>query len=134
MISGTLPNIKITKFIWNLCKRPNTANVHFHFLVGIYNLKSSDVRRSLWPYLQIPWRNAWTFKMLAALDGLRIFHLKNVSEPIEYSRCLQLPCFNKFVLTQKIFNCFVPYKTIPTLPWKDRRWCPDKAPVFWSPI
>jgi len=27
------------------------------------------------------------------------FHLKNVSEPIEYSRWLPLPCFNKFVLT-----------------------------------
>jgi len=35
------------------------------------------------------------------LDGLRIFHSKNVGEPIEYWRCLSLPCFNKFALTQK---------------------------------
>ena len=37
------------------------------------------------------------------LGGLRILHSKNVDEPIEYSRCLPLPCFNKFVLTQKNF-------------------------------
>jgi len=35
------------------------------------------------------------------LDGLHIFHSKNVGEPIEYRRCLPLPSFNKFVLTQK---------------------------------
>ena len=31
--------------------------------------------------------------------GSTHFHSKNVGEPIEYSRCLPLPCFNKFVLT-----------------------------------
>jgi len=67
------------------------------------------------------------------LEGLCIFHSKNVGEPIEYSRCLPLPCFNKFVFTQKNFNCFVRYKTIPTLLCKDRRWCHDEAPMFWSP-
>jgi len=30
-IKGTSPNINIIKIIRNLCKRPNTANVHFHF-------------------------------------------------------------------------------------------------------
>jgi len=44
-----------------------------------------------------------------------------------------LPCLNKFVLTQKIFNCFVRYKIIPTLLCKHWRWCPDEAPMFWSP-
>jgi len=34
---------------------------------------------------------------------------------------------------RKICNCFVRYKTIPTLLCKDRRWCPDEAPIFWSP-
>jgi len=34
---------------------------------------------------------------------------------------------------RKIFNCFVRYKTIPTLLCKDRRWCPDESPMFWSP-
>ena len=49
------------------------------------------------------------------LEGLRIFHSKNVGEPIEHSRRLPLPHFNKFVLTLKNFNCFVRYKTTPTL-------------------
>jgi len=44
---------------------------------------------------------------IAGLDGLRIFHSKNVGEPIEYSRCLPLACFNKFVLTQKSFICLL---------------------------
>jgi len=61
------------------------------------------------------------------------FHSKNVGEPIEYSRCLPLPWFNTFVLTQKNVNCFVRYKTIPTLLCKDRRWCPGEGPMFWSP-
>jgi len=65
--------------------------------------------------------------------GSTHFHSKNVGEPIAYSRCLPLPCFNKFVLTQKNFNCFVRYKTIPTLLCKDRRWCPGEGPMFWSP-
>jgi len=39
----------------------------------------------------------------------------------------------KFVLTQKNVNCFVRYQTIPTLLCKDRGWCPDEAPMFWSP-
>jgi len=65
--------------------------------------------------------------------GSTHFHSKNVSEPIEYSRCLPLPCFNKFVLTQKHFNCFVRYKTMQTLLCNDRRWCPGEGPMFWSP-
>jgi len=71
--------------------------------------------------------------MLAALRGSTHFSLENVGEPTEYPRCLPLPCFNKFVLTQKNFNCFVHYKTIPTLLCKDRRWCLDERPMFWSP-
>jgi len=63
--------------------------------------------------------------------GSTHFHSKNVGEPIEYSRRLPLPCFNKFVLTQKNFNCFV-YKTIPALPCKDRRLCPGEGHMFWS--
>ena len=47
--------------------------------------------------------------------GSTHFHSKNVGEPIEYSRFLPLPCFNKFVLTQKNFNCCIRYKIIPTL-------------------
>ena len=39
--------------------------------------------------------------------GSTHFHSKNVGEPIEYSKCLPLPCFNKFVLTQKHINCLV---------------------------
>jgi len=61
------------------------------------------------------------------------FHSKNVGEPIEDSRFVPLPCFNKFVLTQKTFDCFVRYKTIPTLLCKYMRWCPVEAPMFWSP-
>jgi len=72
-------------------------------------------------------------KMLAVFRGSTHFHSKNVGEQIEYSRCFPLPCINEFVLTQKNFNCFVRYKTIPTLLCKDRRWCPDEAPMFWSP-
>jgi len=34
--------------------------------------------------------------------GSTHFHSKNVGEPIEYSRCLPLQYFNKFLLTQKI--------------------------------
>jgi len=34
---------------------------------------------------------------------------------------------------RKNFNCFVRYKTIPTLLCKDRRWCPDEGPMFWCP-
>ena len=60
------------------------------------------------------------------------FHSKNIGKPIEYSRCLPFPCFNRFVLTQKSLNCFVHYKTIPTLLCKDRRWWPDEGPLFWS--
>jgi len=66
-------------------------------------------------------------------ESLRIVHSKNVSEPIEYLRCLPLPRSNKFILTQKNLNCFVRYKTIPTLLCKDRRRCPDEGPMFWSP-
>jgi len=44
------------------------------------------------------------------LDGLRIFHSKNVAEPIEYWRCLPLPCFNTFVLTQKNLYLFCSLK------------------------
>ena len=65
--------------------------------------------------------------------GSTHFHSKNVGEPIEYSRCLPLPCFNKFVFTQNNFNCFVRYKTILALLCKDRRWCPGEGPMFWSP-
>jgi len=65
--------------------------------------------------------------------GSTHFHSKNIGEPIEYSRCLPLPCFNKFVLTQNNFNCFVRYKTIPALLCKGRRWCPGEGPMFWSP-
>jgi len=65
--------------------------------------------------------------------GSTHFHSKNVGEPIECSRCLPLPCFNKFVLTQKNFNYFVRHKTIPTLLRKDRRWSPGEGPMFWSP-
>jgi len=39
--------------------------------------------------------------------GSSHFHSKNVGEPIECSRCLPLPCFNKFILTQKNYNCLV---------------------------
>ena len=50
--------------------------------------------------------------------GSTHFHSKNVGEPIEYSRCLPLPCFNKFVLTQKNLNfLFV----------TDQPWC-----IIWS--
>jgi len=59
--------------------------------------------------------------LLNPLKALRMCHSKNAGEPIEYLRCLPLPCFNKFVLTQKNFNCFVRCKTIPTLLCKDRR-------------
>ena len=65
--------------------------------------------------------------------GSTHFYSKNAVEPIEYSRCLPLPCFNKLVLTQKNFNCFVRFKTIPTILCKDRRWCPGEDPMFWSP-
>jgi len=80
-------------------------------------------------------KGCWGRKRLrnAGLEGLRIFHSKDIGEPIEYSRCLPLAYFNKFVLTQKNFNCFVRYKTTPTFLCKDRRWCPDEAPMFWSP-
>ena len=63
--------------------------------------------------------------------GSTHFPSKNVGEPIEYSRCLPLPCFNKFVLTQKNLNCFVRYKTIPTLLCKDKRWCPVSVQMPW---
>ena len=66
-------------------------------------------------------------------EALRNFHSKNVGEPIEYSRCLPLLCFNKFVLTRKNVNCFVHYKIIPILLCKDRRGCPDEDPMLWSP-
>jgi len=39
--------------------------------------------------------------MLGAFRWSMHFSLKNVGEPIEYWRCLPLPCFNIFVLTQK---------------------------------
>jgi len=65
--------------------------------------------------------------------GSTHFHSKNVGEQIEYSKCLPLPCFNKVVLTQKNFNCFVRYKTTPTFLCMDRSLCPGESPVFWSP-
>jgi len=107
--------------------RKNTASVHFHFPLrnlqpqtfGLIYKFHEDMHGHL--------------KCWQRLKGLRIFYSKNVGEPIEYPRCLPLPCFNKFVLTQKNFNCFVRYKTIPTLLCKERRWCPDEAPMFWSP-
>ena len=36
------------------------------------------------------------------LEGLRILHSKNVGEPIEFSRCLPLPCFNNLSWLGKI--------------------------------
>jgi len=117
---------KTIKIIRNLCKRPNTANVHFHF--PLRNLQPPT--RGLIYKFHEEMHGHW--KCWQRLEGLRILHSKIVGEPIEYSRCLPLPCFNEFGLTQKTFNCFVRYKTTPTLPCKDRRWCPDEAPVFWS--
>jgi len=70
-ISGTLPSIKIIKINRNLCKRPNPANVHFHF--PLRNLQP----QTLWPYLQIPWRNTWTLKTLAAFRTV-VFNLEVV--------------------------------------------------------
>jgi len=121
-ISGTLPNIKIIKIIRNLGKRPNTANVHFHFPLTNLQPQTCGLICKFHEELHGHWK-CWQ-----RLEGLRIFHSKNVYEPIEYSRYLPLPCFNKFVLTQKNFNCFVRYKATPTLPCKDRRWCLDEGP------
>ena len=83
-----------------MCKRPNTANVHFHF--PLRNLQSQTC--GLIYKFHEEMHGHW--KCWQGLEGLRIFHSKNVGEPIEYSKCLPLPCFNKFVLTQKNFNCF----------------------------
>jgi len=58
--------------------------------------------------------------MLAVFRGSTHFTLEIVGEPMEYSRYLPLPRFNKFVLTQKNFNCFVRYKTIPNILWRTR--------------
>ena len=64
------------------------TQLHFICLTG--NLQKGVVRLN------------WVAKWVAAwkrFRGSMHFHLKNVSEPIEYSRWLPLPCFNKFVLT-----------------------------------
>ena len=103
------------------------ANVHFHFPLRNLQPQTCGLMYKFHEEMHEHW------KCGPRLEGLRIFHSKNVGEPIEYSRCLPLPCFNKFVLTQKNFNFFVRYKTIQTLLCKDRRWCPDEAPMFWSP-
>ena len=100
-ISGALPNIKTIKIIRNLCKRPNTANVHFHFPLRNLQPQTCGHIYKFHEEMHGHWKS-WQ-----RLEGLHILHSKNVGEPIEYSRCLPLPCFNKFVLTQKNFNCFV---------------------------
>jgi len=119
--------INMLKIIRSLCKRPNSENVHFHFPLRNMQTQTCDLIYKFHEEMHEHWK-CWQH-----LEGLRIFHSKNVGEPIEYSRCLPLASFNKFILTQKNFNCFFRYKTIPTLLCKDRRWCPDQAPMFWSP-
>ena len=82
-----------------------------HFICLIRNFRKGIVRLNWVPKWDVAWKmfeNHW-------FRGSTRFHSKNVGEPIEYSRCLPLPCFNKFILTQKKFNCFIRYKTIPTL-------------------
>jgi len=115
------------KIIRNLCKRPNTANVHFHFPLRNIQPQICGLIYKFYEEMHRHWK-CWQH-----LEGLSIFHSKNVDEPSEYSRCLPLSCFNKFVLTQKNFNCCVHYETIPTLLCKDRRWCTNEAPMFCSP-
>jgi len=75
----------------------------FTFFLGIYNLKPVALfTNSMKKCKDI-------CKCWQRLEGLRIFHSKNVGEPINI-RGVPFPCFNKFVLTQKNFNCFVRYK------------------------
>ena len=78
-----------------MCKRP-TANVHFHFPLRNLQPQACGLVYKFHEEMH------GHLKCWQRLEGLRIFHSKNVGEPIEYSRCLPLPCFNKFVLTQKI--------------------------------
>ena len=99
-ISGTLPNIKIIRITRNLCKRPNTANVHFHFPLRNLQPQTCGLMYKFHEEMNDIWK-CWK-----RLEVLRTFNSKNIGEPIEYTRCLPLPCFNKFVLTQKKFNCF----------------------------
>jgi len=112
------PCIMLQQNIWHIAKYQDNKNhpkcvqtaqmlqtFIFTFLLGIYKLKpaalfTNSMKKSM------DMENVGT----PGLEGLCIFHSKNVGEPIEYSRCLPLPCFNNFFLTQKNFDCFVRYK------------------------
>jgi len=90
--------MKIMKIIRNLCKRRNTASVHFH--VPLRNLQPQTCGLVHKFHEEMHGhRKCWQ-----RLEGLRIFQSKNVGEPIEYSRCLPLPCFIKFVSLRKILT------------------------------
>jgi len=61
--------------IWHIAKYQDNKN-HPKFVQTVkyckrsFSLSSWEFSTSnLWPYLQIPWRNAWILKMLAAFRG-----------------------------------------------------------------
>jgi len=67
--------------IWHIAKYEDNKN-HPKFAQTAKYCKSSFsfcsyeyTNSNLWPYLQIPWRNAWTLKLLAAFRGSTHFSL-----------------------------------------------------------
>ena len=66
------------KIIRNLCKRPNTANVHFHFPHRNLQPQTCGLIYQFHEEMHGHW-NCWQ-----RLEGLRTLHSKNVGEPIEY--------------------------------------------------
>jgi len=78
-----------------LHKRPNTASAYCHFPLRNLQPQTCGVIYKFHEKMPGNWK-CWQ-----RLDGLHIFHSKNVGEPIEYWRCLPFPCFSKFVLTQE---------------------------------
>jgi len=85
----------------------------FTFLLGVYNLKPVALFTN-------SMKKCVDIENVGSVCRIYAFFTRKMSVN-QLNMVFALPCFNKFLLTQKNFNCFVRYKTIPTLLCKDRR-------------
>jgi len=58
---------------------------------------------------------------------------KNIWNVAKYQDKDVCRCYTSVNLfhSKKFVNCLVSWKTLPILLCKERRWCPDEAPMSW---
>ena len=88
------------KIIRNLCKLPNTANIHFHFPLRTLQPQTCGLIYKFHEEMHGHWK-CWR-----RLEGLRILHSKNVGEPIR-GVCRCHASINLFWLRKILIVLFV---------------------------